>query len=92
MLFAVAEGRTRKDWPLSVHLRACEGLIEEGKPRDWSFLLNHPRGVLARYEERFGKPDASLSLDEMEEALRQPLPALGGAVLRGLFGLGNLGS
>lgn len=92
MLFAVAEGRTRKGWPFSVNLRACEGMIEEGKPNDWSFMLNHPRGVLARYEERFGKPDASLSLDEMDEALRQPLPALSGGVLGGLFDLGKLGS
>ncbi|WP_159043480.1 hypothetical protein [Sphingomonas sp. STIS6.2] len=92
MLFAVAENRTRKGWPLSVNLRACEGMIEEGKPNDWSFMLNHLRGVLARYEERFGKPDASLSLDEMDEALRQPLPALSGGVLGGLFGLGKLGS
>lgn len=92
MLFAVAESRTRKGWPLSVNLKACEGMIDAGKPHDWTFLLNHSRGVLARYEERFGKPDAALSLDEMEEALRQPLPALGGGGLGGLFGLGNLGS
>ncbi|WP_288459308.1 hypothetical protein [uncultured Sphingomonas sp.] len=92
MLFAVALGRTDKGWPISVYLKACEGLIEEGGSRDWSFLLDRPRGVLARYEERFGNDATALSLDEMEEALRQPLPTLGGGVLGGLFGLGNLGS
>jgi hypothetical protein len=92
MLFAVAEGRTREGWPLEVYLRACEGLVEEGKPEDWSSLLNRPRGVLARYEERFGDAEPSLSLSDMEDKLRQPLPGPEGYTLGSLFGLKPLGS
>jgi hypothetical protein len=92
MLFAVAVERTSEGWPLAVHLRACAGLVEEGKPEDWSSLLNHPRGVLARYEERFGDAKPSLSLSDMEERLRQPLPGPEGNTLGSILGLRPLGS